>query len=201
VNVSSSVKEPNRSALDPVAVEVAGSDGEGVGERAGAVGPVRAEGLGELGRGAGEVVDAERHRGAGERDHRAVGQLGAAPPGRQQLHVAAGDEAGRHHGGLRVGGEAHVRVGDRHVDAHLRALRRDLVDRADGHAEHHHLVVREERGRVGEVRGHVPPTGVRGHGDAGREQHDERAGQSEDAHQQPPGLSGPMVGVGRSPQM
>ena len=144
-----------------VAVEVARADLQEVRHRAVRVGAVRPERRRELGGGAGEVVDAQRHGGAAQRDDGAVGQLGPAAVRRQELHVAAGDEAGRHHGGLRVGRELQVRVGDRHVDAHLRALRRDPLDRADRHPEHHHLVVREQRRRVREVRRDRPAACVR----------------------------------------
>ena len=194
-----------------VAVEVLRADVERVGHRALGVGALRAQRVGQLGGGAGEVVDPERHRGAFDRDDGAVGELRPAGVRRRELHVAARHQARRDHHGTGVGGQLEVRVVEPHVDPHPSALRHHRGDGADGHAEDPHGVVLEHRRGGGEVGGDGPARGCEHQVDAtGEEDGDdgEQAGELElpaigelERHgQHPPGLIGPMAG-GTRPQM
>ena len=138
--------------LRALAAEVLGGGVEQVGQGAVLVGAVGAERDVELVEAGVDLVELERYAGVLVLEDGAVGELGAALVDRGELDVAVTDDGRRHDHGLGVGRDVDAVVVV-HLDDHVGAARRDLVDGADLDAEHLDRAALVDRDGAREVRG------------------------------------------------
>ena len=181
--------------LRALAAEVLGGGGEQVGQGAVLVRAVGAECDVQLVEAGVDLVELQRYAGVLVLEDGAVGELGAALVDRGELDVAVTDDGRRHDHGLGVGRDVDAVVVV-HLDDHVGAARRDLVDGPDLDAEHLDRAALVDRDGAREVRGEL--LGLLGaeHGEPGghhegkdAERDDQPLGQVRTAHPTPPPFS------------